>query len=152
MSREVRSWRRGGTSPSKAVWRKTSVLDTFSHDKEPFGPFVLRKKMREEQARDPFGSFGTHFACAKVRKTIMHWNGDFPMTTLPAVFFAWRRLLDTRQSVPRRHSCHSETMTRRRRRKTCAVSTCAWPRPFLEGLQSSGQEEKKQRLAAVARV
>eukprot|EP00913_Durusdinium_trenchii_P025894 g24299.t1 len=52
-------------------WRRITKQGRFEKEK---------KKLKEEQ----------------VRKTVMQWASDFPKTAMPAIFFAWRRLIDSR--------------------------------------------------------
>eukprot|EP00931_Biecheleriopsis_adriatica_P028125 TRINITY_DN16814_c0_g1_i1.p1 TRINITY_DN16814_c0_g1~~TRINITY_DN16814_c0_g1_i1.p1 ORF type:complete len:899 (+),score=232.89 TRINITY_DN16814_c0_g1_i1:207-2903(+) len=54
------------------AWRNLVMKGKFANDK---------KKMREQA----------------VQQTLMHWAGDFKKTALPAILYAWLRLLDARQ-------------------------------------------------------
>ena len=116
----------------------------------------MRKKLREEQAREPFGTFCAN-RCFPGPKDhhALEWrlSNDRPSGVGPtrwftccpmscpvseAVFFAWRRLLETRQSVrcPAASEMLQEKKAEDLRREHMRLA----------------KEEKKQRLAAVARA
>lgn len=81
-------------------WRRITKQGRFEKEK---------KKLKEEQ----------------VRKTVMQWASDFPKTAMPAIFFAWRRLIDSR---------HEEKKAEEMRREHMRLA----------------KEEKRQRIASAA--
>lgn len=83
-------------------WKRVTRQSRFEREK---------KKIKEEQ----------------VKKTLMKWAGDFPMTAMPAIFFAWRRLLDARREERKSEEMRREHMrlAKEEKKKSIASVTLA---------------------------
>lgn len=79
-------------------WRRVTRQARFEKEK---------KKIKEEQ----------------VKKTLITWAGDFPMTAMPAIFFAWRKLLDARKEERKSEEIRREHMRLAKEEKKRSIAS-----------------------------